>query len=455
MRLLDKIDVFNRGEFIDKLIKLIESIAENRTTTSFAINGAWGSGKTFVLDMFEERLSQYQLEETKLDKYFIVHYNCWKYDYYEEPLVAIVAAMIDIINEKTKLWNDEKKKAKVLGVLKSVGAALLSMANSNVKDKTGVDLKAAFEVVKKGTKSGKEKYDKSNEYDIYFSFKQALGKLQKLIAELSQDQTILFVVDELDRCLPEYAIKVLERLHHLTEDVKNVITIISIDKNQLNSSINQIFGPNKAEQYLKKFIKFEIVLSKGVVSEKFVEKYSDYISLFDAKLVEYDESIEEFAQIVFNNIDAREQEQLIHKAQIAHTLLFDERKDYSFLCIELLIVVIVSCYKNKWRFCKWLDLIPGTRVLGDASPPFSDFFEEKFNNLPSKWITTVGYGGGQRKLVLEATNSLYSSIAYLWGMVFLDSNNYKANIDIKENKGLLERNIEDLKKYLDTIRFIK
>ena len=258
---MNKIDILDREEFVDKLIKLTENIANNKTTTSFAINGVWGSGKTFVLDMFEEKLSKYQSEETASDKYFIVHYNCWKYDYYEEPLVAIVAAMIDIINEKTKIWNDEKKKAKVLGVLKSVGAALLSMANSNIKDKTGVDLKAAFNVVKKGAKEGKEKYINSNEYDVYFSFKQALTKLQKLIAELSKEQTIVFVVDELDRCLPEYAIKVLERLHHLTEDIENVITIISIDKNQLTSSINQIFGKNKAEQYLKKFIKFEVVLN--------------------------------------------------------------------------------------------------------------------------------------------------------------------------------------------------
>ena len=332
---------------MDKLIQLTENISNSKTTTSFAINGVWGCGKTFVLDMFEEQLSQYQSEETASDKYLIIHYNCWKYDYYEEPLVAVVATMIDIINEKTKIWNDEKKKAKVLGILKSVGATLLSMANSNIKDKTGVDLKTAFEVVNKGAKEGKEKYNKSKEYDVYFSFKLALGKLQKLLSELSEEQTIVLVVDELDRCLPEYAIKVLERLHHLTENIQNVITIIAIDKKQLTSSINQIFGSGKAEQYLKKFIKFEVGLNKGTVSEKFVEKYADYISLFDAKLVEYDDSVEEFAQMLFKNIDVREQEQIIHRAKIAHTLLFDEIKDYGFLCMELLTIVMISHYKEK------------------------------------------------------------------------------------------------------------
>ena len=40
--------------------------------THFALNGIWGSGKSFVLDMFEEKLSEIQSEETSTDKYFIV-----------------------------------------------------------------------------------------------------------------------------------------------------------------------------------------------------------------------------------------------------------------------------------------------------------------------------------------------------------------------------------------------
>mgnify|MGYP003533024634 FL=1 len=45
------------------------------------------------------------------------------------------------------------------------------------------------------------------------------------------------MVDELDRCLPEYSIKVLERLHHLTENTDNVITVLSMDKSQLEKSV--------------------------------------------------------------------------------------------------------------------------------------------------------------------------------------------------------------------------
>ena len=41
----------------------------------------------------------------------------------------------------------------------------------------------------------------------------------------AKDKTIIFVVDELDRCLPEYSIKVLERLHHVFEKTSNIQVI--------------------------------------------------------------------------------------------------------------------------------------------------------------------------------------------------------------------------------------
>ena len=48
-----------------------------------------------------------------------------------------------------------------------------------------------------------------------------MKELKSGLEEQSKDVTIVVVVDELDRCLPEYAIKVLERLHHIFGDTEN------------------------------------------------------------------------------------------------------------------------------------------------------------------------------------------------------------------------------------------
>ena len=50
---MDKLDILNRDEFVEQLVRLVENISENKTSTCFAINGAWGSGKSFVLDMLK------------------------------------------------------------------------------------------------------------------------------------------------------------------------------------------------------------------------------------------------------------------------------------------------------------------------------------------------------------------------------------------------------------------
>ena len=121
-------------------MQLTENIANSKNSVSFAINGKWGCGKSFVLDMFEKRLSVVQSEETNTDKYFIVRYNCWKYDYYDEPLVAIVASMLETIEQKTKLLKEEDR-TKLNGVLRAIGTTLLSLTSSAIKEKTGIDIK--------------------------------------------------------------------------------------------------------------------------------------------------------------------------------------------------------------------------------------------------------------------------------------------------------------------------
>lgn len=111
---MDRLDILNREAFIEKLLLLMEHISENKASTCFAINGPWGCGKSFVLDMFEEQLNVIQSEETCTDKYFVIRYNSWKYDYYEEPLVAIVATMISVIEKKRSCFRIARREAKSL-----------------------------------------------------------------------------------------------------------------------------------------------------------------------------------------------------------------------------------------------------------------------------------------------------------------------------------------------------
>lgn len=135
----NKIDVLNREDFINKLTLLVEMLANKKQGCCFGIDGAWGSGKSFVLEMFEAQLKNIQSEETNDNKYFVFHYDCWKYDYYEEPAIAIVSSMQDVVKEEISLFTaDTAQKTKL--AWKTVETTIEKIAGEFCKNKIGVDL---------------------------------------------------------------------------------------------------------------------------------------------------------------------------------------------------------------------------------------------------------------------------------------------------------------------------
>lgn len=452
---MNRLDILNRDEFVEQLIKLVKNISANKSSASFAINGAWGCGKSFVLDMFQEKLEEIQSEETSNDKYFVIRYDSWKFDYYEEPLVAIVASMISIIEEKTKLFPDSKKKSELLGMLKAVGVTLLSIANSALKEKTGIDFKETYETVCKNKKEAAVEYESKHSYDVYFSLNKVIGKLVDLLQELANEYTIVFLVDELDRCLPEYTVKVLERLHHLTEGKENIITIISIDKQQLMASVKNTFGFENPEKYLEKFISFEVKLNNGEVSEKICDKYADYIALFDKDIIKFVDPLEECIQAIFKNIEVRTQEQLIKKAMLAHQLLYSDKKDYSFLCMELILAVMIcvhhdaSCFNDRPIDIRTFDNI---FITTGTKPEFADFFKTKFKSITS--IQCEYSENDKICLELQNKDELYGAILFSWCGLHKINNFYVIQYAKNEACKPILQNHKELKKFAETIKMM-
>lgn len=452
----NKMDVLNREEFVEKLFGLTQQISNNKKSTSFAIDGSWGIGKSFVLDMYEKKLLIEQSEETNQERYFIIRYNCWKYDYYEEPLIALVSAIIETMEQKTKLFPDSEKKNKILGAVKAVGISLLSMVNGLIYQNVGLDLGKAYTIVKNGITKGAKEYEQNHSYDVHFSFNKAMNTLKQAISEISNEYTVVFMVDELDRCLPEYAIKVLERLHHLTENTQNIITVIATDKEQLEYSIKSLFGWDDCRKYLKKFIEFEVKLDYGKISEKFIEKHAEYIGLFDKSIVEYNDSIEEFMQAVFQRVDAREQEQIINRAMLIHNLLYTDSKDCSFMSIEILSIVLLTCYKDRKNFANWFDRFYRIQENSKEWPPFARYFDNKFNSVRTGEFERFARNGYERFLRIQDNKSLYGAIAYLWYSLYMkNGNGYRMEIEDAKFREFLDSNVEELKKFIDAIKLLK
>lgn len=454
---MGKIDILNRTEFVDQLIHLIENISNNKSATCFALDGPWGCGKSFVLDMLEEKLDVWQSEETYDNKYFIIRYNSWKYDYYEEPLVALVTSMISAIDQKTGFLS-EKQKSEVLGVLKAAANLAGEAANTILKAKLGIDLLKWETMIQEGKEAGAKAYEAEHQYDNYTNFNKGLIQLKDTLHKLSKDFTIILLVDELDRCIPEYAIKVLERLHHLTDDISNIITVIATDKNRLATGIKQIFGYDDLDKYLEKFINFTVSLDCGIISSQITDKYSDYINLFDKDILPFPESIEECLGAIFKNIDMRTQEHIMQKVALVHNLLFSSQKDYSFMCMEILIAVMICVYPAEYNSLDKPVLLSTPDNIfkpyaNNSAPAFSQFFKERFQEigLTKKQI----FPDDPVCYLLPEKANLYGAMIYFW--YWIHKPNKQSTIKIQSN-GIYEPigdNYHELRKFAETFQLIK
>ena len=73
------------------------------------------------------------------------------------------------------------------------------------------------------------------------------------------DKLVIFI-DELDRCRPNYALEMLERIKHYFDDDR-IIFVISLNKEQLTHTITNYYGSGfDATRYLNKFFDLEMYL---------------------------------------------------------------------------------------------------------------------------------------------------------------------------------------------------
>ena len=325
----------DREPFVKQILDLNMVLSEKRKSCCFAIEGEWGSGKSFILEKIQERLQMEQSETLNTDRYFVVRYDCWKYDYYEEPIVAIISVLKEQIERYVNLLKDETKR-KMLAVVKN---AIIEIAVEAIKTKTGVDLEGIDQISK----------DDADIYDRYFGFQNVVKGVQEQIKKIAEDQTVVIIVDELDRCLPLYAIKVLERIHHVFNELENVVVIIAMEKKQIENSLHQIYGDKMdVDRYLKKIIAFSFRLDNGF-AKKYYEKYASYMNMYE---IQAKDELESFLKEITLGMDIRTQEKIFEKAENIHGLMATQEKmDSAILAFEIFVLCIkekMSVINMKW-----------------------------------------------------------------------------------------------------------
>lgn len=444
------VDILGRQGFVDQIKNIIMSLSATKQSRAFAIDGKWGVGKTFVLNLLEQQLRDYRDGE----EYLVFHYNAWQSDYYEEPLTAITTSIIDSIDE-TKLFSSRLRKNikdNLIVAKDTLIEILRKFAVSCVNSKFGIDTDELTKEIRKAKESVTSTKKEGPDYDPYYAYPDVLKSTRQCLGKLSENQSIVIVVDELDRCLPAYAIKVLERLHHLFAEVSNVILVIAIDKEQLESTIKQIFGNEiNVSGYLKKFIDFDVKLDAGKTISGCREKYKRYLDMFDESLFNIGIDLDEFFSAIFSDIEIRTEERLIDCAEVMHRMLFgDKVMDYSFMCCELMLSILM--YRNSATHLYFdIDNDGGLFVArtnihvpaGDGVPnEIADYFKSNWN---VKSITHLLPSGN---LQLHDPINVLNLIVWYFQEIKHDS---KRTIELPDGYDTQRGYVDDLKAFISLL----
>lgn len=446
-----RLDLLDREEFVGNVIKIVNQLSEIKRGCCFAIEGGWGVGKTFVIEEIEERLKVIQSEETNCDRYFVFHYNCWQHDYYEEPAVAIISAMLASIKEDEACLSKDIDNTVKAGY-KLAKEKIKEIAGLYIENKIGINLISLADEI---NANKDETEDAENEFDMMFNFSQTIEKVRKKLQEIVEERTIVLFVDELDRCIPQYAIKVLERLHHIFYGLDNVVVVMAIDRKQLEHSVEEMFGVRKdeasidIEKYLKKFIDFSMVLDNGILNESYREKYKIY---FDNFVIENEQDAEEITNILsklFVTIDIRRQEKLLEKANMVHSLVSNEKLDASVLVFEVLYEIL-----KLWQFedLQYIATINDSHYI-NLEQQTGKYKMEILKNFGEKAYANVTAAYGMEKIIKVANSNIYGRVFWYFANIFYHQKVPYAGIrDIEEQ---IKDELEVAKKYCEFCEMVK
>lgn len=381
------IDIYFRNVDIENLKEKINVIKHNKNNAFIMIDGEWGSGKTTLLKLLKK-----EIEEDNN----VIEYNCWENSFYPDPLIAIISSITD----QTDKDSDINKLGIDLMRYFRPSISLLSIGGFKI------------EWIRK---QKNEEYKSLEKYII--DFRKKLNEFNKNNVGKGNKKTRIILVDELDRCLPEYAIKVLERLYLLLKDVNDVIVIIANNNEQLEESIRKIFGEKMdAKKYLEKFIDVTYELRyQSINRSNILEKFKLYFNKFSFN-DEYDQELVDLIAYFAKEKDKspRQLQKDFELLATKHDIAFNENidiKQKEEICICELLLYFLSVEKIIQVLKDITDIIETINKFNKSlTREFIDSFKNKLSShhkvILKYMITLNDYSNLFENIVFHDNNSM-------------------------------------------------
>lgn len=240
-------DALDFTPYVETLADIIQT---GNTPLTIGVFGTWGSGKTSLMKMVRNQLPK---------DFTVAWFDAWKYDKEETLWRAFLLNVLFAVEQKS----GETEELKTLKTMlyrglefEKTGGVTIDLAKLGAKVAEGAiqiglsfipPLKTLADMAKELQKSGAgnvaggfESAIQRERTKIYVEQVRSLEQFQEKFATLIKSyispQRLVVFVDDLDRCLPEKAIQVLEAIK-LFLDVKDCIFVLGIDQDVIARGI--------------------------------------------------------------------------------------------------------------------------------------------------------------------------------------------------------------------------
>ncbi|MCP4351030.1 MAG: hypothetical protein GY795_36650 [Desulfobacterales bacterium] len=334
-------DIFNRKRFGEQLTNLVKNVEHELV---IALDAPWGEGKTTFVKMWKGMLHENQIKS--------IYFDAFENDFHEDPFFSISGEIYELIECNRSDRKDEFKD-KAISAIKTLGRASLRIgikaATAGVLDDTVFDDTNTIKDVSKETSEIVDNYV-SERLESVKNDKNALEDfrsfMEKVANEIGNDKPTIFIIDELDRCKPTFAIELLERIKHLFS-VPKLVFVLVMNRNQLEELVRYQYGSGlDAARYLQKFVHIWTTLPKNKEPRRSDgKKYlSDCLSRmeFEIRSIQQQSAIELYEELVmYFNLSLREIERSLTNYSIINNAVGDNLiQDHRALSVFLSIIKV-------------------------------------------------------------------------------------------------------------------
>ena len=291
-------DSIDRNTALHHFVDFLDALEDS---WSIAIDGQWGSGKTFFVKQtkmifdannpytnFCKQDAASQVVEiwkkyhpTEQDRtitpQICIYYDAWAHDSDDDPLFSIIYEIA------ASMASDYSFKGDV---------NFWSLFTSIVDHIPGLNTKAILDAIRNTPDPLQQIRENRSTEEKINNF------LEQILQEYGD--RIIVIVDELDRCNPAYAVRLLERIKHYFAH-EHATFVFSINSKELQNTIKQYYGAFfDAGRYLDRFFDYRVSLPPANMNKYYSQiGFNDDLTYYEmAKVVaeHYDFGLREISR---------------------------------------------------------------------------------------------------------------------------------------------------------------